>query len=57
MKLDEHRAIVNSPEETARVQQINAKKDQNKAKAARRAEKEKITAIGYKLIGNGFHSG
>jgi len=31
--------------------------DLNKAKEARDKEKEHISAIGFKLIGNGFHSG
>ena len=56
MKLQEHEAIVNSEEERARLSQ-QGKLEQNKAKEARELEKEKITAIGYKLIGNGFHSG
>jgi WD40 repeat protein len=31
--------------------------DLNKAKEARDKEKENISAIGFKMIGNGFHSG
>ena len=47
---------MNSEEERARLSQQGLE-ERNKAKEARELEKEKITAIGYKLIGNGFHSG
>ena len=33
------------------------KQEKMKALEQREIEKEKITAIGYKIIGNGFHSG
>ena len=56
MKLQEHEAIVNSDEERARLSQ-QGKLEKDKAMEARELEKEKITAIGYKLIGNGFHAG
>ena len=56
MKLKEHQAIEDSLEEQARFSQLG-KKEKNEAKENREREKENITAIGYKLIGNGFHSG
>jgi hypothetical protein len=31
--------------------------DRNKAKEAREKEKQAISTIGYKIVGNGFHSG
>lgn len=56
MKLKEHANIMESPEERARLSQM-ALVDKNKAKEAREKEQEQVTAIGYKLVGNGFHSG
>ena len=56
MKLREHQAIIESDEEKSRMSKYG-KQEKMKALEQREVEKEKITAIGYKIIGNGFHSG
>ena len=56
MKLEEHKAIQNSPEEKSRFSALS-KQDKDKAIINTAKELENITAIGYRMLGNGFHSG
>jgi len=57
MKLQEHESIVNSAEEKARMDKIVELTLKNKARQAVAKERQKITAINFRLLANGFHSG
>ena len=56
MKLQEHETLLASEEEQSRYSQMSAV-DKGKAREARANEREDILAIGYKIVGSGFHSG
>lgn len=56
MKMREQEAIENSPDERKTFNGLS-KQEKDKRIESYLKEKEKIQAIGFKMIGNGAHSG